>query len=81
MRSLADSNKPSDAIGQDTKGLPEAAIVGCCKSLGKSFDSVLGGFGRAPKFPRPSELGVLLRQYLRVKVLEFIRVACLTNSM
>ena len=30
------------------------------------FDATHGGFGRAPKFPRPSELLFLLREYARV---------------
>ncbi len=33
--------------------------------LGKQFDPVHGGFGRAPKFPHPSNLERLLRHWLR----------------
>ena len=32
----------------------------------QAFDSMHGGFGRAPKFPRPSELVFLLREHVRV---------------
>ena len=32
----------------------------------QAFDSTNGGFGRAPKFPRPSELVFLLREHVRV---------------
>jgi len=38
-----------------------AAITSCTKYLAKNFDSKLGGFGGAPKFPRPSEINHLLR--------------------
>ncbi|CAG0124247.1 hypothetical protein RHDC2_00425 [Rhodocyclaceae bacterium] len=33
-----------------------------CRELRQSFDPVYGGFGGAPKFPRPTELEFLLRQ-------------------
>ncbi len=33
-----------------------------CSELRQSFDPVYGGFGGAPKFPRPTELEFLLRQ-------------------
>ena len=32
----------------------------------EAFDATYGGFGRAPKFPRPSELIFLLREHARV---------------
>ena len=32
----------------------------------RSFDPLHGGFGQAPKFPRPSELLFLLREYVRL---------------
>eukprot|EP00879_Flechtneria_rotunda_P007477 GHRR01007843.1.p1 GENE.GHRR01007843.1~~GHRR01007843.1.p1 ORF type:complete len:375 (+),score=98.63 GHRR01007843.1:223-1347(+) len=37
------------------------AIHGCAKQLAKGFDAKLGGFGGPPKFPRPSEINLLLR--------------------
>jgi len=36
-------------------------------NLESIFDAVNGGFGRAPKFPQPSNLSVLLRYYHRTK--------------
>jgi hypothetical protein len=38
-----------------------AAVQGCAKSLMKGYDPKLGGFGGPPKFPRPSEINLLLR--------------------
>jgi hypothetical protein len=35
------------------------------QTLKKSFDSRYGGFGQAPKFPRPHDLTFLLQQYQR----------------
>src|SRR4051812_43692153 len=35
------------------------------RALMKSFDAIHGGFGRAPKFPHPMDLRVLLRQHAR----------------
>ena len=35
------------------------------RSLGRAFDPDWGGFGGAPKFPRPSDLGFLLRRWHR----------------
>ncbi len=40
---------------------PVAALDDYLTDCGKRFDSSLGGFGRAPKFPRPSVLDMLLR--------------------
>ncbi len=38
-----------------------AALDNCLNQLTSSFDSELGGFGAAPKFPRPVTLNLLLR--------------------
>ena len=46
--------------------LPDAGVLS--RTVGEfasSFDSRRGGFGGAPKFPRPSELLFLLREYAR----------------
>lgn len=34
--------------------------------LAKGYDAKLGGFGGPPKFPRPVELYVIMRQYRRL---------------
>ncbi|MDQ3488317.1 MAG: thioredoxin domain-containing protein [Acidobacteriota bacterium] len=42
-----------------------AALDTAVAQFGGAFDRRLGGFGQAPKFPRPSELLFLLREYAR----------------
>ncbi|MGH9427330.1 MAG: thioredoxin domain-containing protein, partial [Terriglobia bacterium] len=42
-----------------------AALTQGFESLSDSFDKTLGGFGRAPKFPRPAGLSLLFRVYAR----------------
>jgi uncharacterized protein YyaL (SSP411 family) len=41
------------------------AIAACFSQLSRTFDEDLGGFGSAPKFPRPVALNFLLRVYTR----------------
>ncbi|KAG2441992.1 hypothetical protein HYH02_009785 [Chlamydomonas schloesseri] len=43
-----------------------AAVEGCAADLGRRFDGEWGGFGGAPKFPRPCELQLLLRAQARL---------------
>ncbi len=40
-------------------------IEAAAQSLAESFDPQWGGFGGAPKFPRPSDFGFLLRHWYR----------------
>src|SRR5262245_14294011 len=52
----ADQSAPASAI-------PTAdALAATVRQFKESFDSRFGGFGDAPKFPRPSELLLLLRE-------------------
>ncbi len=44
----------------------------------RTFDSQLGGFGGAPKFPRPSVFNFLLRYYARTKNREALDMVLLT---
>jgi uncharacterized protein YyaL (SSP411 family) len=54
------------ARGQDEKKVPGApALEKTFQQFQQSFDTRRGGFGDAPKFPRPSELLFLLREYAR----------------
>ncbi|KVI12518.1 protein of unknown function DUF255 [Cynara cardunculus var. scolymus] len=48
LSSSAISDKLSD-------GLAQTALRECTKALAESYDPKFGGFGSAPKFPRPSE--------------------------
>jgi uncharacterized protein YyaL (SSP411 family) len=53
-------SSPGEAAAVDPKQRL-AAVQGCAKSLMKGYDPKLGGFGGPPKFPRPSEINLLLR--------------------
>lgn len=49
-----------------TPGVPAPnAVVRVAQTLTRSFDALHGGFGRAPKFPRPATLDLLLRYHRR----------------
>lgn len=49
---------------ETTKGpIPEDLVSDAYKALEESFDSLYGGFGRAPKFPSPHTLLFLLRYW------------------
>jgi uncharacterized protein len=50
----------------DTIPAPETLTEGVAQ-FAQTFDKVRGGFGDAPKFPRPSELLFLLREAARTK--------------
>ncbi|KAE9460569.1 hypothetical protein C3L33_07581, partial [Rhododendron williamsianum] len=41
-------------------GLPQKALELCAEQLAGSYDSKFGGFGSAPKFPRPVEIQLML---------------------
>ncbi len=55
--------------GQESLTDSQATIAmdSCGQMLATRYDDKLGGFGNAPKFPRPSELNLLLVQHLRAK--------------
>jgi uncharacterized protein YyaL (SSP411 family) len=40
-------------------------LDGACRALANQYDAAHGGFGRAPKFPQPVTLELLLRHHLR----------------
>ncbi|GLI71352.1 hypothetical protein VaNZ11_016520 [Volvox africanus] len=41
--------------------LASAAVDACAHDLGRRYDAEFGGFGGAPKFPRPCEINLLFR--------------------
>ena len=44
----------SDVSSELDAAMPDnSAIRKCYQQLSKSYDSVMGGFGKAPKFPQP----------------------------
>ena len=54
------------ARGQDDRRVPDAAtLTKTLQQFAQTFDTRRGGFGDAPKFPRPSELLFLLREHKR----------------
>src|SRR5688572_6459364 len=59
------------ARGLDDKRSPDAAALErTLQQFQQSFDARRGGFGDAPKFPRPSELLFLLREHTRIRLRE-----------
>jgi hypothetical protein len=58
--------RAAEALGEALSGSDAAqCIEGCFSMLATRFDSRLGGFGGAPKFPRPAEINLLLVEHLR----------------
>ncbi|KAL5561535.1 hypothetical protein UlMin_031282 [Ulmus minor] len=53
LSASASSNKLPD-------GLPQTALLQCAEQLSQSYDPEYGGFGSAPKFPRPVEIQLML---------------------
>ncbi|MEO8131234.1 MAG: thioredoxin domain-containing protein [Bryobacteraceae bacterium] len=55
-------------VSSESKTIFDQAILDSCYfQYRRSFDSKLGGFGGAPKFPRPVTLNFLLRYFQRTK--------------
>ncbi|MFQ5538365.1 MAG: thioredoxin domain-containing protein [Gemmatimonadota bacterium] len=53
------------APAHDAGGPGAALLDEAVRGLGRAYDSVHGGFGRAPKFPQPTTLEFLLRHHAR----------------
>ena len=60
---LAEMTRPERDGSGDMPGI--AALATTVRQFKNSFDGRRGGFGDAPKFPRPSELLFLLREHAR----------------
>jgi len=58
LRSMEQTPPSSDMPGAD-------ALAKTVRQFRESFDARRGGFGQAPKFPRPSELLFLMREHAR----------------
>ena len=70
---LQDISRSTEDESQPTRALLQAAEA----RLEQAFDFTHGGFGRAPKFPHPMDLQLLLRNWLRHPrdgVLEMVRL-------
>ena len=57
--------KRASAATKETNASLSDAIAGAYRTLTNQYDPVHGGFGRAPKFPQPVTLELLLRHHLR----------------
>ncbi|GLJ46249.1 hypothetical protein SUGI_0974400 [Cryptomeria japonica] len=66
IRQLAEALSTSAVSQELTEGLSQQAVQFCANQLGKSYDSKYGGFGSAPKFPRPVEIQLMLQRYKRL---------------
>lgn len=53
----------------DVNRICKDALEKISKTLFEDYDGKFGGFSHAPKFPRPSEINVLMKQYLVKKVI------------
>ena len=60
------AGSPVGAHGEATHVADAATLDYGRAEFAQAFDSADGGFGRAPKFPRPSELVFLLREHVRI---------------
>ncbi len=59
LREYAGGSAPTETLES------KAAIASCLNQLTRTFDEELGGFGDAPKFPRPVALNFLFRVFAR----------------
>jgi len=67
----------------ETSGLSLDQLDSVFLSFTRSFDSVNGGFGSAPKFPPPMSLEYLLRYFYRTKdinALEMVEKTCMAMA-
>jgi uncharacterized protein len=68
---IAKASEVSERIRRSTQGSRPGGILGAqtlvhgARSYASSFDPAHGGFGRAPKFPRPASLDFLLHYFRR----------------
>jgi uncharacterized protein YyaL (SSP411 family) len=69
------SVEPAHAGGP---AIDTAALDSGFQIFRRTFDSHMGGFGSAPKFPRPSVYQFLLRYHLRAKSQEALNMVLLT---
>ncbi|GMI66574.1 hypothetical protein like AT4G03200 [Hibiscus trionum] len=62
IEQLSEALSASAGSNQLPDGLSQNALHLCAEQLSKSYDSRFGGFGSAPKFPRPVEIQLMLYQ-------------------
>ncbi|KAI5062381.1 hypothetical protein GOP47_0022920 [Adiantum capillus-veneris] len=66
VQQLAEATTSSASSAELALDSSQEAVELCAKQLAKGYDAKLGGFGGPPKFPRPVELYVIMRQYRRL---------------
>jgi len=73
---MAEQLRGFAAASQGSRSLEVKLLDQAARAIMRNFDSVHGGFGRAPKFPHPMDLKVLLRHHARTgeaQALEAVR--------
>ncbi|KAL5795533.1 hypothetical protein ACOSQ2_000353 [Xanthoceras sorbifolium] len=60
IEQLSEALSASVSSNKLPDGLPQNALNLCAEQLSRSYDSQFGGFGSAPKFPRPVEIQLML---------------------
>ncbi|MCO5588486.1 hypothetical protein L7F22_042443 [Adiantum nelumboides] len=66
VQQLAEATTASASSAELAPDSSQQAVDLCAKQLAKGYDAKVGGFGGPPKFPRPVELYVIMRQYRRL---------------
>lgn len=74
---LGELEKHASVAGGE-EAIHAEALDSCYRYFQRTFDKLLGGFGNAPKFPRPSVLNFLFRYYHRTGEEEARDMALLT---
>ena len=62
---IVDALRDSQSVGKDEGKIDAAILDAAYRQLDRSYDPKEGGFGNAPKFPRPATLNFLTRFYAR----------------
>src|SRR3989440_2470239 len=68
---IVEALRESQSTGTDEGQLDGAILDAAYQQLDRSFDPKEGGFGSAPKFPRPVTLNFLMRLYARSRGIGF----------
>nr|XP_043622701.1 spermatogenesis-associated protein 20 isoform X1 [Erigeron canadensis] len=69
IEQLSEALSISSVSDKLSEGLAQSALRECTKTLSESYDPKYGGFGAAPKFPRPSEPQSMIYQSKKLREL------------
>lgn len=67
IEQLSEALSTKASLDKLPDGLPQEALDLCAEQLSGTYDSVNGGFGSAPKFPRPVEIQLMLYHSKKTK--------------